>query len=178
MHWKADLEINSKKSTLAQAIICYFTSPSFKAVTRYRVYRWLYKQGPFGRILHKPLFVQNCNMGVYISPLAEIGTALYLPHPVGVVIGEGAFIGDKVTLFQGVTIGVSKEGSTRYPRIENEVTVYANAVLVGGITIGSNAKVAALSFVNQDVPPGMLAVGIPACIRELKNRPEVPIRDA
>ncbi|KQR33883.1 hypothetical protein ASF91_07970 [Rhizobium sp. Leaf155] len=170
MHWREDLNINTNKLSLTQAVIRYFISPSFKVVTRYRMYRWLYQRGLLGRILHKPLFVANVKMGAYISPKAVIGKGFHLPHPVGIVIGEGVKLGDNVTIFQGVTLGVSKEGKGDYPTLSNDVTVYANSVLVGEINVGPGAQVAALSFVNEDVPGGMVAAGSPATMRNPRDR--------
>jgi serine O-acetyltransferase len=100
--------------------------------------------------------------GCYLAPSARIGPGLRLPHPVAVVVGEGAVIGSNVTLYQGVTLGRSNEVSEAYPVLEDEVTVYAGAVLVGGITVGRGAVVAANAVVLADVPPYATAVGAPA----------------
>lgn len=164
MHWRRDLKINTEKTTLFQAFVSYFTSPSFKAVTRYRIYRWLYQRGPIGKALHKPFWFANCKMGCYISPKCEIGHTFYLPHPVGVVIGEGAVIGDEVTIFQNVTLGVGRQGRASYPRLGNGVVAYTGAVLIGGIEIGEGATIGAQTLVREDVPPGATVVSSPAIV--------------
>lgn|GEM_PF-798387 len=170
MHWRRDLKINSDKSTLLQAVVSYFTSPSFKAVTRYRIYRWLYQRGPLGKALHKPFWLANCKMGCYISPKCEIGHALYLPHPVGIVIGEGVVIGDEVTIFQNVTLGVGRQGGADYPRLGNGVVAYTGAVLIGGIEVGDGAKIGAHTLVRENIPPGATVVASPAVVLPKRNK--------
>lgn len=78
----------------------------------------------------------------------QIGKALNLPHPVGIVLGCNCIIGDDCTIYQNVTIGSNQN---KYPIIKDNVTIYPNSVLAGGIEIGSNAIIGALSFVNKNV---------------------------
>ncbi|MEZ2132422.1 MULTISPECIES: serine O-acetyltransferase [unclassified Sinorhizobium] len=169
MYWRGDLKVNANKASAVQAFISYFTSPSFKVVARYRMYRWLYQRGPIGKALHKPLWFANCKMGAYISPKAKIGASFYLPHPIGVVVGEGVVIGDDVTLFQGVTLGVRREGGHDYPTLGNGVTVYANATIVGAVVLGDRAKVGANAFVRESIPADTTVVSAPATVVPRKN---------
>ena len=100
--------------------------------------------------------------GCYMSPLAKIGNGLRLPHPVGIVIGDNVVVGENVTIYQHVTIGRGGSGDVRYPVIENDVTIYAGAVILGAITIGRGSVIGANAVVTKDVPPGCVAKGVPA----------------
>jgi len=97
---------------------------------------------------------------------AKIGKNLRLPHPFGIVIGDGAVIKDNVTIFQQVTLGShgKKDQEMKYPVIETGAKIYAGAKIIGGVTVGRDAIVGANSVVNIDVPPGATAVGIPCRI--------------
>lgn len=85
-----------------------------------------------------------------------------MPHPTGIVIGEGVIMGRNATVFQNVTIGSGDLGAGAYPVIEDNVTIFANAVIVGAIKIGDGAKIGAGAIVLKDVPAGRTAVGNPA----------------
>ena len=101
--------------------------------------------------------------GVEIHPGAQIGEYFFIDHGMGVVIGETTIIGNRVTLYHGVTLGgVSMEHVKRHPTLEDDVTVGAGATLLGPITIGKGASVGANAVVVKDVPAGATAVGIPA----------------
>lgn len=101
--------------------------------------------------------------GIEIHPGAEIGRGLVIDHGAGVVIGETAEIGDDCTLYQGVTLGgTGKDVGKRHPTLENGVMVGAGAKVLGPLTIGEGAKIAAGAVVLSDIPAGATAVGIPA----------------
>ena len=87
--------------------------------------------------------------GVDIHPGAVLGRRLFIDHATGVVIGETAIVGDGVTLYQGVTLGVF---------------IGNNANILGSITVGENSRVGAGSIVLSDVPPNSTVVGVPAHI--------------
>ena len=95
---------------------------------------------------------------------AEIGARLHLPHPIGIVIGEGVTIHDDVTVFQHVTIGShGRQGtSLDYPVVESRVRIYANSTVVGGVRIGAGAIVGAQSLVVSNVRGEMVYAGVPA----------------
>lgn len=98
-------------------------------------------------------------------PGVQVGTGLYLPHPMGVVMGAGVRIGDNVTILQGVTAGTRTADLSQPPEfatIADGVTLCANVVLVGGVTIGEGAVIGANSVVTRDVPAHSVAVGAPA----------------
>lgn len=83
-----------------------------------------------------------------------------LPHPTGIVIAGGVDIGENVRISQNVTLG--KRSGEGYPKIEDNVEIYANAVVIGDITIGKNSVIGAHATVIDDVPPDSTVVGTPA----------------
>ena len=102
--------------------------------------------------------------GIDIHPGAEIGTHFFIDHGTGVVIGETCVIGDNVKLYHGVTLGARSfpkdengrvvKGIKRHPNVEDKVTIYPNATVLGGqTTIGKGSTVGANVFLRQSVPP-------------------------
>jgi serine O-acetyltransferase len=100
--------------------------------------------------------------GVEIHPAARIGRDFFIDHGSGVVVGETAEIGDRVTLYQGATLGgTGFARGKRHPTVEDDVTIGSGAKLLGPITVGHSAKVGANTVVIQDVPPNSTVVGNP-----------------
>jgi serine O-acetyltransferase len=100
--------------------------------------------------------------GVEIHPAAVIGREFFIDHGAGVVIGETARIGDRVTLYQGVTLGgTGFQRGKRHPTLGDNVTVGSGAKLLGPIAVGDGAKIGANTVVVEDVPPGATVVGNP-----------------
>jgi serine O-acetyltransferase len=100
--------------------------------------------------------------GVEIHPAATIGSDFFIDHGSGVVVGETAEIGDRVTLYQGVTLGgTGFARGKRHPTLEDDVTVGSGAKLLGPVTVGNNAKVGANTVVIEDVPGHTTVVGNP-----------------
>ncbi len=100
--------------------------------------------------------------GVEIHPAARIGREFFIDHGAGVVIGETAVIGDRVTLYQGVTLGgTGFQRGKRHPTLGDNVTVGSGAKLLGPIAVGENAKIGANTVVVEDVPPRATVVGNP-----------------
>jgi serine O-acetyltransferase len=100
--------------------------------------------------------------GVEIHPAARIGAEPFIDHGSGVVIGETAVIGARVTLYQGVTLGgTGFQRGKRHPTLGDNVTVGSGAKLLGPITIGDGAKIGANTVVIEDVPPCATVVGNP-----------------
>ncbi|WMV16533.1 hypothetical protein MTR67_009918 [Solanum verrucosum] len=94
---------------------------------------------------------------------AQIGEGILLDHATGVVIGETAVIGNRVSLMQGVTLGgTGKEIGDRHPKIGQGALIGASATILGNIKIGEGAMVGAGSLVMKDVPPHSMVTGIPA----------------
>jgi serine O-acetyltransferase len=107
-------------------------------------------------------YVSRAVTGVEIHPAARIGNEFFIDHGSGVVIGETAVIGDRVTLYQGVTLGgTGFQRGKRHPTLGDNVTVGSGAKLLGPIAVGEGAKVGANTVVVEDVPPGATVVGNP-----------------
>lgn len=101
--------------------------------------------------------------GVDIHPAAKIGEGILLDHGTGLVIGETAVIGDRVSLMQGVTLGGSgKETGDRHPKVGQGALIGASVTVLGNIKIGEGAMIASGSLVLKDVPEHSMAAGIPA----------------
>ena len=112
------------------------------------------------------LFFQNRAsevFGVDIHPAAEIKGGVMIDHATGVVIGETSKIDENVSIYQGVTLGGKGfEEGDRHPKIRSGVSIFASSTVLGNITIGQNAKVAAGSLVLKDVEAETTVAGIPA----------------
>jgi serine O-acetyltransferase len=110
--------------------------------------------------------------GVEIHPAAQIGDGFFIDHGSGVVIGETAEIGERVTLYQGVTLGgTGFQRGKRHPTLGDDVTVGSGAKLLGPIKVGDGAKVGANTVVVEDVPPGATVVGNPGHTVRVEGRP-------
>lgn len=104
--------------------------------------------------------------GIEIHPGATLGRRVFIDHGMGVVIGETAQIGDDCTIYQGVTLGGTSltRGAKRHPTLEQGVIVGAGAKVLGGFTIGAEAKIGSNAVVTKAVPARGTAVGNPARI--------------
>ncbi len=146
------------KSTL-EIILAY---PGFHAVVLHRLAHRLYlRQVPV-----LPRLVSHFSRwitGIEIHPGAQLGRRLTIDHGMGVVIGATAEIGDDVLLYQGVTLGNARfQRGKRHPTVGNNVVIGAGAKVLGPITVGDGARVAAGAVVVNDVPPNTTAAGVPA----------------
>ncbi len=104
--------------------------------------------------------------GVEIHPAARIGRRLFIDHGMGVVVGETAEVGDDVVLFHGSTLGgKTMRHGKRHPTLGDRVVVGAGAKVLGPVWIGDGAQIGANAVVVHDVPPGAIAVGVPAKVR-------------
>lgn len=148
----------------------FFTNPSFRVILNYRLGRYFRsKKGWLANLIVRRFrYIMVTKRGCDISYNAFIGRGLKLPHPIGIVIGDGVRIGDNVTLYQQVTLGSHGKSSLekQYPIIKSGARIYAGAIIIGGVEIGENAKIAANSFVNINVPKGKTAIGMPCKILE------------
>jgi serine O-acetyltransferase len=124
-------------------------------------------------------FASRAVTGVEIHPAARIGQEFFIDHGSGVVIGETAEIGDRVTLYQGVTLGgTGFARGKRHPTIGDDVTIGSGAKLLGPVNVGHGAKVGANTVVVADVPPNSTVVGNPGhTVRVEGRRPEGPNAD-
>lgn len=134
----------------------------YHSLQSYRVAHALWKQGR--RILALALQSRISEaFGVDIHPAAKIGDGVLLDHATGVVIGETAVIGNRVSIMQGVTVGgTGKETGDRHPKVGDGALIGASATILGNIIIGEGAMVAAGSLVLKEVPPHSMVAGIPA----------------
>jgi serine O-acetyltransferase len=100
--------------------------------------------------------------GIEIHPAARIGDEFFIDHGAGVVIGETAEIGDRVTLYQGVTLGgTGFARGKRHPTVGDDVTIGSGAKLLGPVLVGHGAKIGANTVVIEDVPENSTVVGNP-----------------
>jgi serine O-acetyltransferase len=121
----------------------------------------------FGNLLSKIFrHLNRCYASCDISPKAIIAKDLKLPHPIGIVIGDGVVIKNNVMIWQHVTLGShGKKGATmEYPVVEPGSKIYNKATVIGGIHIGQNSTIGAHSLVLIDVPDNATAAGTPARI--------------
>jgi serine O-acetyltransferase len=149
-----------------------------QALLVHRVAHGLYHSGV--PVLPRTLaFASRAVTGVEIHPAARIGADFFIDHGSGVVIGETAEIGDRVTLYQGVTLGgTGFARGKRHPTIEDDVTIGSGAKLLGPVTVGHGAKVGANTVVIEDVPANATVVGNPGHpVRVEGRRPEGPDAD-
>ena len=143
-----------------EVIFCY---PGFRAIGNYRIAHQLYKLGvPF--IPRMITEMAHSETGIDIHPGAQIGHYFSIDHGTGTVIGETSVIGNNVRIFQGVSLAGEKlppdengnaiRGVPRHPILEDNVTVYSNATLLGKIRGGKGATICGNVWITGDVPPG------------------------
>ncbi len=143
-----------------EVLLCY---PGILAVIHYRLAHALYRLGvPLSaRILSE---IAHSATGIDIHPGARIGAGFFIDHGTGVVIGETTIIGERVRLYQAVTLGAKRftqdesgaleKGAPRHPILEDEVVVYAGATILGRITIGRGSSIGGNVWLTRSVPPG------------------------
>lgn len=144
--------------------------PGVQAVALYRLAHALWQRGwRYGpRFIS---YVARWLTNVDIHPGARIGERFFIDHGAGVVIGETAEIGDDVTMYHGVTLGgTSWNPGKRHPTLGSGVVVGAGAKILGPITVGDGARVAANSVVIEAVPQGATVVGIPGRVVAPRRR--------
>ena len=143
-----------------EAIFCY---PGILAMTNYRLAHELHE-------LRVPLLPRimtehaHSITGIDIHPGATIGDSLFIDHGTEVVIGETSRIGDRVRIYQGVTLGARSfplddegrpiKGIPRHPIVEDDVVLYSGATVLGRVTIGKGAVIGGNLWVTEDVPAG------------------------
>ncbi len=143
-----------------EILICY---PGIVAILYHRIAHALYGLGApiVARIISE---LANNRTGIDIHPGATIGRRFFIDHGTGVVIGETAIIGDRVQLYQHVTLGArsplgvtdvsARERLARHPIVEDDVVIYAGATILGRVTIGQGATIGGNVWLLEDVPPG------------------------
>ena len=143
-----------------ETIFCY---PSILTMTNHRIAHELYKlEVPvIPRIIGE---MAHSRTGIDIHPGAQIDEEFFIDHGTGVVIGETCIIGKHCRLYQGVTLGALSfpkesngtltKGLPRHPILENNVTVYSGATILGRITIGAGSMIGGNVWLTNEVPPG------------------------
>lgn len=128
--------------------------PGIKAITIQRFAHVLYQQEV---PLIPRMMTEHAHMitGIDIHPGAQLGKGVFIDHGTGVVIGETAVIGNNVKIYQGVTLGAMRfiRGSKRHPTLEDGVTVYSGASVLGDIVIGKGTVIGGNAWVISDVAP-------------------------
>jgi serine O-acetyltransferase len=150
-----------------EVLTCY---PGLHAIVMHRGAHWLWQRDLrwLGRFLSQ---FSRWLTGIEIHPGATIGQGVFIDHGMGVVIGETAEVGDGCTIYQGVTLGGTSlyKGEKRHPTLGRNVVVSAGAKVLGGFTVGDNAKIGSNAVVIKPVPEGATAVGIPARIIQAED---------
>ena len=148
----------------AAAKILFTARSAEKSVVEYRLACWLAENG-FRRASTLYFHRLESRYALYVGKNSSIGPGLRLPHPVGVVIGEGVRIGRNCTIFQQVTLGgkeLGDAGNNAYPIIGDDVVIFAGARVLGNIHVHSGSVIGANSVVLKDVAERTTVAGIPA----------------
>jgi serine O-acetyltransferase len=141
--------------------------PCITAIATYRIAHELY----LNDVPLIPRIMSECahsKTGIDIHPGAKIGKNFFIDHGTGVVIGETTVIGDNVKIYQGATLGAMSfpkdergkiiKGAKRHPTIEDNVTIYAEATILGDVVVGKNAVIGGNVWVKESVPSGVTVV--------------------
>lgn len=143
-----------------EVLLCY---PGIEAMIHHRIAHRLYELGVplLARLVAE---LAHAKTGIDIHPGATIGAGFFIDHGTGVVIGETAVIGERVRLYQAVTLGAKSfptdadgnpiKGLPRHPRVEDDVVIYAGATVLGRVTIGAGASIGGNVWVTHDVAAG------------------------
>lgn len=153
---RATCEADPAARSVDEVLLAY---PGFFALACYRIAHGLSEAGVslLPRLITE---FAHRETGIDIHPGARIGRSLAIDHGTGIVIGETSIIGDRVRLYQGVTLGalsVRKElaRQKRHPTIEDDVVIYANATILGGDTvIGAGSVIGGNVWLTHSIPPG------------------------
>jgi len=143
-----------------EVLLCY---PGVEAMIHHRLAHRLYELGVplIARIVAEQAHGAT---GIDIHPGAQIGPAFFIDHGTGVVIGETAVIGERVRVYQAVTLGAKRfpadtdghlhKGLARHPIVEDDVVIYAGATILGRVTLGRGSTIGGNVWLTRSVPPG------------------------
>ncbi|VCU70732.1 Serine acetyltransferase [Pigmentiphaga humi] len=146
-------------TSISEVLLSY---PGIKAVIHYRLAHAIHQLGApvLARLISD---IAHSSTGIDIHPAARIGASFFIDHGTGVVIGETTIIGERVRLYQAVTLGAKSfpadpdgkltKGIARHPIVEDDVVIYAGATILGRITIGRGSTVGGNVWLTQSVPP-------------------------
>ena len=156
---QATFERDSACETRLSVFLFY---KGFIALQAYRVANRLWSEGRYSLALLLQSQI-SLRFGIDIHPAAKIGLGIMLDHGFGLVIGETAVIEDAVSIMQSVTLGgTGKESGDRHPKIGHGVLIGPGAKILGNISIGCGAMVAASSVVLKPVAKHAIVAGVPA----------------
>jgi serine O-acetyltransferase len=143
-----------------EVLLCY---PGLRALISHRLAHELYGLGLplIARVIAE---LAHADTGIDIHPGARIGAGCFIDHGTGVVIGETAVLGERVRIYQNVTLGAKSfptdgdgnllKGQPRHPIVEDEAVIYAGATVLGRITIGRGAVIGGNVWLTRSVAPG------------------------
>lgn len=166
-HTRADINFIMKNDPAARnKIEIFLLYPSVHSLIMYRISHFFYVKKRFfiARLISQ---FSRFLTGIEIHPGAQIGMGTLIDHGSGVVVGETSIIGDRVTIYQGATIGATGNETEfkRHPTLGDDIIVGSGAKILGPVNIGNQCKIGANSVVLRDMPSNSTAVGIPAKIR-------------
>jgi serine O-acetyltransferase len=164
--WEQMLNYSQQQKRLRPLFSCFH--PRFAPVYLIRLSQRLHDKG-WKSLAKIASFLNVLIFTLEVPPRLSIGPGLVIPHPYGTILGAGK-IGTNVTIYQQVTLG-AKLADYLYvlddrPIVEDDVIITAGAKIIGPIKLGRGCIIGANSVVLDDVPPGCLAVGVPAVIKQ------------
>jgi serine O-acetyltransferase len=159
---KATCDADPAASSVDEVILAY---PGFYALACHRFAHelWTHRIALLPRLISE---TAHRTTGIDIHPGAAIGQAIAIDHGTGIVIGETSVVGDRVRLYQGVTLGAlsvrkTLAGTRRHPTLEDDVIVYANATILGGDTIvGHSSVIGGNVWLTHSVPPHSIVTNL------------------
>ncbi len=168
---REDIQIVFQRDPAARSVWeVVLAYPGVHAILFYRLAHWLWQLG-LTTLARLASHLGRFFTGIEIHPGAKIGRRFFIDHGMGVVIGETTEIGDDVTIYQGVTLGgTSTERIKRHPTIEDSVTIFTGATVLGPVTVGRHSRVGAGSVLVTTVPPHSTVVGIPGKVVQSEVR--------
>lgn len=162
------LQVSGWTSRPAALLRLLSFSPGFQLTVLLRLQEACLRLSFVGKAFRKLLwYLTTIRFGSEISLSTKIGGGVYIPHPWGIVIGDGVVIGKKVTIFHQVTLGRADFKKKELPVVENGAVIYAGAKVFGNVVIGEDAIIASNAVVLSSAPPGSVVAGIPARVVRL-----------
>lgn len=163
-----DAAANFGKIKFFNRLKVFILYPSVHALLTHSITHALHKLG-FVFLARLISQISRFFTGIEIHPGATIGHSIMIDHGMGVVIGETAEVGNRVTLFHGVTLGgTGNHTGKRHPTVGSDVVIGAGAKVLGPVNIGNEVKIGANSVVLKDIPEGATVVGIPGVVVKMK----------
>jgi len=164
--------------SMSEVVMSY---PSIQCMIHQRIAHELHSMGVPGNVTRKLTEMAHTLTGIDIHPATQIGHHFFIDHGTGVVIGATAVIGNHVSIYQGVTLGAKSfsvdsvtgmriKGVPRHPIIEDHVTIYSNAVVLGRVRIGKGAVIGGNTWVTTDVAPNAVIVQVKSKVGSNKDQ--------